>query len=204
MIKKHHTPGFVFARLRQIAFQTTNPSAPWLTSESIEILDQVIRRSDICVEFGSGKSTKWLATRCAKLTSIEHDKNYFEMVTRQLEGFENVDVLFRPLDDRKKAGANYIEVIKALEDGSIDVVLNDGKCRDNIALTSVDKLRSGGLLVIDNAERYLANEFEVPGSQGPIVEMMSENWREFSGVVESWRRIWSSNGVWTTLILFKP
>lgn len=204
MIKKHHTPAFVFARLRQIAYQWRNPSAPWLTPQSIAILDQIIRSNDICVEFGSGRSTLWLATRCWKLISIEHDKKYFEIISKQLEIFENVDVLFRPLEGRDVSESNYVAVIKVMNNNSVDLVLNDGKCRDQIALIAVDKLRRGGVLVIDNAERYLANNFRVSDSQGPDVKSMTDNWCEFSRLVEDWRRVWSSNGIWTTLILFKP
>ena len=204
MIRRYHTPKFVLARLRQIAFQMRNPSVPWLTSQSILILNQLIRSSDTCVEFGSGRSTLWLASRCAKLISIEHDNTYFEIVSKQLEDFESVDVIFRPLNGCDEAERKYVGVIEALENSSVELVLNDGKCRDQVSLVATQKLRSGGLLVIDNAERYLANEFDVPGSQGPTYDTTSESWRDFARIVEGWRRIWSSNGVWTTLILFKP
>jgi len=167
-------------------------------------LDQIIRRTDSCFEFGSGRSSLWLASRCARLISIEHDEIYFEIIAEQLKHIDNAEILFRPLSDCNPPDSSYIGDFKSLDSGGIDLVLNDGKLRDQVALLAVKKLAPGGVLVIDNAERYLANGFDVPESLGSDVGNMSKIWREFSGLVEYWRRIWLSNGVTTTLILFKP
>lgn len=186
-----------------MVFQYRNPSAPWLTANSINLLEQIVKKSDVCVEFGSGRSSIWLAERCAELTSIEHDKAYFGLVSKQLAHLQNANVIFRSIDDGKSERSDYASTIEKLNDNSIDLVLNDGKCRDQIALSAVKKLRKGGVLVIDNAERYLANKFDVPESQGPEAGKMSKKWCEFASRVEDWRRIWVSDGVSTTLILFK-
>jgi len=83
------------------------------------------------------------------------------------------------------------------------VILNDGKYRDLIALGCLDKLKTGGLFILDNAERYLANDFSVPASIGKNEERMTNEWKRFNQLTCGWRRLWFSDGISTTLLLIK-
>ena len=58
--------------------QRNNPHLPWITYDSIKILDDLISKNDIGVEFGSGNSTVWLGKRMHSLTSVEHDKKWYK------------------------------------------------------------------------------------------------------------------------------
>jgi hypothetical protein len=71
--------------LRQIAFSRRFPDAPWLAESAVLLLDSWLKPTDVELEWGSGRSTIWLARRMKRLTSVESDKTWFEMVRVRLQ-----------------------------------------------------------------------------------------------------------------------
>jgi len=61
-------------------------SIPWLTPKSIEFLKSFLaeRPGGKVLEFGCGGSTVWLAGHDIGLVSIEHDKAWFDEVSKEL------------------------------------------------------------------------------------------------------------------------
>jgi predicted O-methyltransferase YrrM len=204
MFKKHHTLKYVFNKLRQIKFEKQNPTAPWLTKEAIEILDQLLKPTDVGLEFGSGRSTHWLANRSSMLYSVENNEQWFEIVSKQIAHLNHVRYYLKSIDKEQPENSNYLDVLNELSSDSIDFILNDGKIRDYVAIKSIDKLKAGGLIIIDNAERYLPNNLQIPNSIGNDFSKLSKEWFHFIEITNTWRKIWTSNGVWSTLIFIKP
>jgi hypothetical protein len=61
-------------------------------------------------------------------------------------------------------------------------------------------LKVGGLLIVDNAERYLPHSRRTPESlKGPV----RPEWREFLARVADWRPVWTTNGVTCTALWIK-
>jgi predicted O-methyltransferase YrrM len=205
---RHWTPRYVRARVRQALYQRAHPDAPWLTPEAIHLLDSMLRPSDIGVEFGSGRSTLWLARRCAHLTSTEHDEAWHARVSRTLasEGIANVDYQCHPRDEPDATGdrSAYAQVARSLGDASIDLALVDGVYRDYVTLLLQPKIRPGGMLVIDNVNRYLPSLTMSPASLRPPAAPASAAWEQAAAALAEWRRIWTSSGVWDTAIFVKP
>lgn len=185
MVKKSHwTARYLVSRSIVAARQRLFPRDPWLTTAAIRILGREITPALIGVEFGSGASTLWLSRRCAHLISVEHDPEWHACVTRRLQeaGATNVDLRLR------RTGAEYES---AIDDVSvIDFALIDGKRRHICMVKCVSRLRPGGLLILDNADRYLP-----PGT---------DEWRAVQAMVEGWPMADTSNGVWKTTIWRKP
>jgi len=201
-IKKHHTPSYVVSKVMRKFFELRNPKLPWLTKESIKLLNQLILQTDVGLEFGSGRSTKWLAAICSKLYSVENNKLWFEKVSADLKGYNNVEYFFGVIDQVDREASSYLSVLDSIDDDSLDFVLNDGRIRDLVAVKSLPKLKVGGLFVLDNAERYLPNTLSLPES---IAEQHSVGvlWQEFLRQTSTWRKIWTSDGITSTLILVK-
>ena len=76
--------------------------------------------------------------------------------------------------------------------------------RDVCANMVLDKIRPGGILVIDNINWYLPSDSISPNSRAKTKTPASEEWTHFVDYVENWRLIWTSNGFWDTAIWFKP
>jgi len=198
------SPGYVRARIAQSWFRLRNPDYPWLTKESIGILNRWIRPGHSVVEFGSGGSTLYFAARCGRLVSYEHDENWYRKVSSRLNqlGYEHVDAHCFALKDPR-----YCDHVCSLADQSIDLVLIDGRRRAECTWNALPKLKPKGLLVIDNAERYLTRDHNASLASGAEKQSPTSSediWRMVAGHTASWKRQWTDNGIWTTLILHCP
>jgi predicted O-methyltransferase YrrM len=205
---RHLTPRYVYNRTRQMRYERTHAEDPWLTPAAIVMLGSLLRQEDTGVEFGSGRSTVWFATRVAALTSVEHDEQWYTAVAAGLKerGLGNVDYILAPEDQPMDRGGEsaYARTALVFPDGSIDFALVDGHYRDYSAKLILPKIRPGGMLIIDNANLYLPCRSKSPNSRtaelGPSTPVWAEIWEELAG----WRAIWTSSGVWDTAIFMKP
>ena len=194
----HLTPRYIYNRLSVILDEKLHPNHPWLTKQSVSLLDTLLSSQDIGVEFGSGRSTKWFLNKLNHLTSIESDKDWYNKIGSEL-GLEikngRLDYQFAETEQE------YSSIINKFKDDSIDFALVDGKHRDLCANLMVNKVKVGGLLVVDNVNWFIPNNStQSPNSQRSTDGCSSEGWEKFVKSVEGWRLIWTSNGVWDTSI----
>ena len=206
---RHWTPHYVGARLRQIVHQRRHPDEPWLTADAVRILRSILKPTDVGLEWGCGRSTRWLSSRLARLTSVEHDAGWWARVHAQLEedGIENVRLELHEIrgDAHAQEGEPYVRVAERWEDGSLDFVLVDGRVRDACALASVDKLGPGGVLTVDDAHRYLPGPdwIRAPEARTEATGPLNERWARFLERVRPWRHIWTDDGISPTLVLIR-
>jgi predicted O-methyltransferase YrrM len=201
---RNWTPYYVRCRLRNWTYYRRNQNKPWLTQDALAFLEGWLRPGDEVLEFGAGRSTIYFASRCAKVISFEDNEKWCRRVQGQIERLRltNAEIRHRA-DDRY----NY-EVLQ-LPDRSVDVVLIDGnwvagRSRMWPAINSLRKLRPGGIMVFDNINWYVPSGSRSPNS---IRELQPEDPNhartiEFLSLTKAWRRVWSTNGIWDTLILF--
>ncbi len=206
--RSHRTPRYVRDRTRQMIYERAHPDDPWLTPAAIRLLSTLLRPTDRGAEFGSGRSTTWLAARVAALTSVEHDPRWHEAVTAELKdrGLGNVEYILAAEDQPADRGGEsaYAQAALAFPDASLDFALVDGRYRDYSAKFIMPKLKPGGMLIIDNVNWYLPCQSKAPNSRtaalGPAPGVWVEVWQELAG----WRTIWTSSGVWDTAIFIRP
>lgn len=202
----HWTPRYVVQRSRNKIYSRVHPGDPWLTADAIRLLSGMLRPTDVGLEFGSGRSTSWLAARVAHLTSVEHDQSWHNRVSRELKELQvAVDYLFVPRDVPEQQGqdSSYAAVAGRFADDSLDVALVDGAYRDACMTRLLPKIRKGGLLVLDNAEWYLPSTSNVPGARTPAQRPAGPAWTEISQSLRAWRTVWTSNGVWDTAVFVR-
>ena len=204
-MKKHWTPRYVYNRLKNYFFEKNNEDLPWLTPDSIDLLDDLVKKKDIGVEFGSGRSTVWFALRCKFLTSIEDNKQWYKIVKEKLRKnqLENVEYFYKNSISEDGLQSEYYKTIEEFEDDSLDFVLIDGKHRDILSLTAIQKVKLGGLLILDNANRYLPYKTFSPHSVNSDFKKVTKEWALFNEKINLWRKIWTSNGVTDTIIYIK-
>jgi predicted O-methyltransferase YrrM len=198
---RHWTPTYIRNRLLVLFDERTHPGNPWLTRDAVRFLTQALKPTDIGLEFGSGRSTVWFASRMSRLISIEDNPHWYEKVSRIIAEenlADKIDYRFREAKDEYVADASKVA------DESVDFCLVDGSHRDECAIRVVAKIKRGGLLVVDNINWYLPSHTISPASRGPSDSCASAAWSDFAGAVRDWRRYWTSNGVTDTCIWFKP
>jgi predicted O-methyltransferase YrrM len=198
----------VLDRSLQIIRQRRRPQDPWLTPEAVSLLEGLMRSGDKGLEWGAGRSTPWLAARMGHLISVEHNPQWAARVKGMLgvRGLEEKATLILAEDGSfERENSRYVQVAASLADGSLDFCLVDGMARDHCALAVLGKLKSGGLLVIDNINWYLPRErpSRAPDSRSLDQGPASPQWEEALMRLRSWRCIWTTDGITDTAIWIK-
>lgn len=186
-------------------FKLFNPMTAWTSPASVVIFRKLLAREMLGVEFGSGKSTTFFAKHLGKLVSIEHHEGWYNKVAEWLKERECSNVEYRLVAPDKNPAKRFPEEVKAafpqnfaprpgyvayvsellkFEDESIDFLLVDGRARTECALTGIKKLKPGGMLVLDNAER--------------------ERYKPVHEAVHAWPAVFTTTGLTDTVIWFKP
>lgn len=154
---------------------------PWITFEAKEWLGDYLTRNMIVFEYSSGGSTIFFSKWVKKLISVEHDPMWYQRISNTLgrKNISNVKYLllephFAPdgksdfTDPQSFASREYpnmsfeayVKSIDAFPDKSFDLVFIDGRARPSCIYHALDKVRPGGVLMLDNSERdyYLAGK----------------------------------------------
>jgi hypothetical protein len=204
---RHWTPRYIVDRISVVYQERVAPRNPWLTKAACELLADWLSADDIGLEWGSGRSTLWFAERVAHLTSVEHDATWHNRVRSQLsqQGFANVDLRHYSLENQRQDEVSpYVCVGSEFPRGSLDFVLVDGQRRSQCVSIALEILKPGGLLILDNAEKYIPHPSRSPGSIAKQAVDVADDWRPIINCLRDWRPIWTSNGVWDTAIYCKP
>jgi hypothetical protein len=172
----------IWQKLIKSKGSTVSEQIPWLTFGAIHFLKKNINDEMNVFEYGSGGSTLFWAKNTKSVVSVEHNREWFEIMEKQLSKLKisNLEYLFRepqpdasfakkqfqnPDDyissDELAVGKNfeaYVKSIDAFPDDQFDLIVVDGRARPSCIKHSIKKLKVGGFLVVDNADReyYLA------------------------------------------------
>jgi hypothetical protein len=197
---RHWTPRYIYNRVALSLYEKQHPDHPWLTHQAINILTTLLKKSDVGLEWGSGRSTIWFASRIQHLVSVEDNLQWYQKVKELLaaQGLSNVD--YQLAQDR----ATYVGIVDRFADESLDFVLVDGQShRSSCAVAIIKKIRVGGVLVLDNANWFLPCNSYAPNSRTVEMGPISTEWQHFLELVQNWRMIWTSNGVTDTAFFIK-
>ena len=204
---------YALDRLGRAIYERRCPDAPWLTRQAVGILDSFLRPSDRALEWGSGRSTLWLGRRVGHLTSIEDSAPWRAQIERRLEEAKMTNVRYLLCEPAANGNNSYVDVVEEFGDESLDFALVDGSYRSECANRVLTKLRPGGMLAVDNANRFLPSHSRSPKSisAGAPPRCASESerrpglgWADFLARVEKWRTIWTCDGVADTVFWLRP
>jgi predicted O-methyltransferase YrrM len=204
---KHWTPRYIFDRLnlmvdeRSYSMGRGGANSPWLVRAMVEILENWLKPGDRGLEWGSGRSTTWFAERVEYLISVEHDAAWHGRVSEQLrqKGVRNVEYHLC------EAERDYLSISDGLARESFDFCLVDGEeVRDRCALAALSLVKPGGIIIVDNCNRYLPSRTRSPFSRRPEQGPSTPEWTSYYSQVQEWRRIWTTNGVTDTCLWVKP
>jgi hypothetical protein len=204
---------YIRHRLEQLRFQRCYPDAPWLTSAAVFALSEYLRPTDFGFEWGSGRSTLWFAQRVGRLISVEASGEWHSKVKQWLGATKlQAEVDYRHIacefaETAEPASHPYANAINELPDQSLDFALVDGHIRLTCMRAVLPKLKPGGLLILDNANRYVPN----PTWTGhfmtvhePRREPKSAGWAAVLNELKQWRSLPTTDGIWDTRFWIKP
>ncbi|MHC1740931.1 MAG: hypothetical protein AB9897_07460 [Anaerolineaceae bacterium] len=205
---RHWNFRYLVNRFKEKVYRSQHPDIPWLTPESVNFLETYLRPTDKGLEYGSGGSTIWLARRVRELTSVEHNLKWYSTINEKLQRIETNNVSFhyfpKVMDDPSGKNSDYVQVVKTIPAASLNFVLIDGIYRAQCVLQSIPLLVPGGILVIDNVNKYLPSNSYAPNSRSFAERPIDEEWQQVLEILQHWRNYWTGNGVSDTAIYFKP
>jgi len=118
---------------------------PWYTYPAIEYLSQFDYTNKKIFEYGCGYSSLFWACRAKTVTSIEDNIDWFNQWQIKFQN-DNINLKLR------SEGPLYYNAINE-NDLYYDVIIIDGKCRAECAQAAVQRLTSGGIIILDDSDR---------------------------------------------------
>jgi predicted O-methyltransferase YrrM len=159
-------------RVWHFAYERLHPEEPFLAPAAVRFLDAALPRDGVGLEWGSGRSTRWLAQRLGRLVTVEHDPAWREEVSRQLEQskLDNVDYRLIPLEHPVHEPTRpiydpmprYVSFVEEFPDEHFDFIEVDGHYRQACVVAGAPKLKPGGLLLVDDTNWLPLEEWGVP------------------------------------------
>lgn len=205
-MKEHWNLTYVFNRIKAGIYWKLNQDKPWLTKLANAYLDKHLTDEMVGLEFGSGRSTIYFSNKLAHLTSVENHEGWHSKIQSKLQskGISNVDYLLKTVNEKEPDNSTYHKVANEFTESHFDFILVDGQLRGLCAVNSIDKLKSKGIFVVDNANWYLPCDSISPKSIPFDGQEKDETWKQFNEKVKDWKKVWTSNGVTDTAIFIKP
>lgn len=135
--------------LRTRGRSTMTLRLPWLPFCLIDELSRKVGPGARVFEYGGGGSTLWFLDRGASVVTVEHDRDWGRVLRGAIQA-ERWELLERPSSNTFE---DYVSAIRGFPDRSFDVVVVDGRERGQCLLAAVEKVRPGGLLILDDSDR---------------------------------------------------
>lgn len=150
---------------------------PWITFDAIDFLKKWLKKDMIVYEYGSGGSTLFISDYVQMIYSVEHDEEWFYKLKTEIEKEKNFKInyqLFKPVQIEVENSedcsnpksflscigqyknfsfVDYVKSINKFEDNHFDLIIVDGRARPSCILHSIEKLKKGGILLVDNTDR---------------------------------------------------
>ncbi len=126
------------------------PALPWISYDAQRAIASRLHRESRVLEFGSGMSTVWFASRAGQVVAIESDETWArrveELCSRQ--GLSNVRVHLATTRE------DYVRVPTDLRRAGFDLVLIDGYWRSECVPAAIQATSADGAIYLDNADGY--------------------------------------------------
>lgn len=122
------------------------PPIPWLSFRARRYIAGLLCSDCTVLEFGSGMSTAWFASRCRVLYSFEHDPKWYGFVKARLSKKKITNVFYS-----LRNAENYAD-LSEFPDGSFDFVLIDGIRRTECVRNVISKVKPDGWIYLDNTD----------------------------------------------------
>ncbi len=119
---------------------------PWFSYPFIDFLTPRLTKDLVLFEFGSGNSTLFFAERVNTVISVEHNKEWYQIVNSTKPS--NVKLVQTESD----SVYDYLEYFNNLKE-KVDLIIVDGLHRNECLINSVNKLSENGVIILDDSER---------------------------------------------------
>jgi hypothetical protein len=130
---------------------------PFIVYEAIDFMDDLLGPGKKILEFGSGNSTLWFLERKCFVTSIEHDKKWYQTVDNHAQSsFMDDNKTLNQFSFHNTKDEATWALLDSIKNENFDLILVDGSNdynnRNKCIKNSLSKLKKGGWMVLDNSD----------------------------------------------------
>lgn len=126
-------------------------AVPWMTYPAIEFLEKNLNKNQTIFEFGCGASTLFFAKRVKKVVGLESNQRWLEITQNLLAQASHENVKITLMADGLENNA-YENFAKNCEE-KFDFIIIDSLKRFECAKNSINALKAGGSIILDDSER---------------------------------------------------
>jgi len=119
---------------------------PWITYPALDFIAPRMSKLENVYEYGCGNGTLWWAARAVNVKAVEHDLNWYEKMNSIIPG--NVSLSYEDIN----FGDSYEENILTSK-CEYDVIIIDGRHRNNCMLQAPKRIKKYGVIILDNSDR---------------------------------------------------
>jgi len=156
---------------------------PWWPRDVINYINAILQPTFDCFEWGSGRSSKWLADRVKSLITIDNNQEW----TDSIPDMPNIEKHCLNL----KSGYAEAIVTHSKKDRKYDFIFVDGRNRVACIKAAKPFLKEGGFLMLDNSDRKRYN--------GAWEELKLWPFADFHIFCDFERRYWG-NTIWRNYV----
>jgi hypothetical protein len=153
------TTGWFKSGFQKKCLDSNGNPIPWWAYGATKYLNTKIKPEHSVFEFGAGYSTLWLANKVNKLTSIDDNEMWINILKSKIPRHVNLiysetevskygERTFLPIGSKK---FQYSKEIYKFET-SYDIIIIDGVDRNNCIIEALNCLNDGGVIIVDNLE----------------------------------------------------
>ncbi len=138
--------GWLLSRKCGLPVDKDGQPLPWYTYPTISFLTKRLPRDIDVFEYGCGYSTLWWMLRARSVISVEHAGPWVQSIRQKaIPSVRVIEVAVSQAD-------TYVNTIEST--GKLfDVVVVDGECREACLALAPNRLKSDGIIILDNSER---------------------------------------------------
>ena len=120
---------------------------PWYNEPTIAFLNKILNNKLTVFEYGGGNSTLFYARQTKKVYTIETRKKWVDYILFNGQVFNNIEIKlcsFLP---------NFANEIESFSINKFDLIVIDLRDRSVCLHKSINFLKPGGIILLDNSER---------------------------------------------------
>jgi len=138
-------PAFFSAAAKRLF--NLQPKVPMISYQARKEIEWLLTPKTRMIEFGSGNSTPWFASRTRSVISIEDDASWYSYVQERLASLDIQNVQY---ELRTK---NTYASLGDVPNASVDFAFIDGTDRAGCIHSVIPKLKEGAYLYLNNTDK---------------------------------------------------
>jgi precorrin-6B methylase 2 len=139
--------GWIESFKKQSPVDSNGNPLPWVTYCFIDFISNRLDKNMDIFEYGSGNSTLWYAEKVNSVTSVEHNKIWYEKIKKNAP--KNVTIYYQELI----YNGEYSKFVNKTNRKFDIIIIIDGRDRVNCIKNAINNLKESGIIILDDSER---------------------------------------------------